>query len=132
VAFQVTDLLDPGGSVLGVHQSQQLLDIAESRRKAGAADNVAFRQSDARLFTADQPFDAIIARLLLFHLPDREEVLHSQMDSLRPGGTVVLLCAGVTRSLAPQIVARASPTRPSSDSTRSRCGSQNRSTLSAR
>lgn len=91
VAFQVAGLLDRAGSVLGVDQSQRLLDIAESRRKAASADNVAFRQSDARLFTAAEPFDAIIARLLLFHLSDREEVLRSQHDSLRPGGTMLLV-----------------------------------------
>jgi ubiquinone/menaquinone biosynthesis C-methylase UbiE len=91
VAFQVADMLDRAGSVLGVDESQRLLDIAETRRKAVAAENVAFRQADARLFTPSEPFDAIVARLLLFHLPDREAVLRNQMDALRPGGTMVLV-----------------------------------------
>ena len=91
VAFQVADLLDPGGSVLGVDQAERLLEIAERRRAAAGAENIGFIQADARAFSASEPFDAIVARLLLFHLPDREEVLRRQLDALRPGGTMVLV-----------------------------------------
>jgi ubiquinone/menaquinone biosynthesis C-methylase UbiE len=91
VAFQVADLLDPGGSVLGVDQAERLLEIAERRRAAAGAENIGFLQADARTFSASEPFDAIVARLLLFHLPDREEVLRRQLDALRPGGTMVLV-----------------------------------------
>jgi ubiquinone/menaquinone biosynthesis C-methylase UbiE len=91
VAFQVADLLDPSGSVLGVDQAERLLEIAERRRAAAGAENIGFLQADARAFSASEPFDAIVARLLLFHLPDREEVLRRQLDALRPGGTMVLV-----------------------------------------
>jgi SAM-dependent methyltransferase len=91
VAFQVADLLDPGGSVLGVDQAQRLLEIAERRRAAAGAQNIGFLQADARAFSASEPFDAVVARLLLFHLPDREEVLHRQLEALRPGGTMLVV-----------------------------------------
>jgi SAM-dependent methyltransferase len=91
VAFQVADLLDSGGSVLGVDQAERLLEIAERRRAAAGAENIGFLQADARAFSSSEPFDAIVARLLLFHLPDREEVLRRQLDALRPGGTMVLV-----------------------------------------
>jgi ubiquinone/menaquinone biosynthesis C-methylase UbiE len=91
VAFLAANLLDPVGSVLGVDQDERLLEIAESRRAAAGAKNVEFLQADVRTFTPSEPFDAIIARLLLFHLPDREEVLRRQLDALRPGGTMVLI-----------------------------------------
>jgi SAM-dependent methyltransferase len=91
VAFQMADLLDPGGSVLGVDQAERLLEIAERRRAAAGVENVGFLQADARAFSPSEPFDAIVARLLLFHLPDREEVLRRQLDALRPGGTMVLI-----------------------------------------
>jgi ubiquinone/menaquinone biosynthesis C-methylase UbiE len=91
VAFQVADLLDPGGSVLGVDQAERLLEIAERRRAAAGAENIEFLQADARTFSTSDPFDAIVARLLLFHLPDREDVLRRQLDALRPGGTMVLV-----------------------------------------
>ena len=91
VAFLVADLLDPGGSVLGVDQAERLLEVAEGTRAAAGADNIGFLHADARAFSASEPFDAIVARLLLFHLPDREEVLRRQLDALRPGGTMVLI-----------------------------------------
>ena len=91
VAFQVADLLDPGGSVLGVDQAERLLEIAERRRAAAGAENIGFLRADVRAFSASEPFDAIVARLLLFHLPDREEVLRRQLHALRPGGTMVLV-----------------------------------------
>jgi ubiquinone/menaquinone biosynthesis C-methylase UbiE len=91
VAFLVADLLGPGGSVLGVDQAQRMLEIAERRRAAAGAENISFLQADARAFTADEPFDAIVARLLLFHLPDREEVLRRQLAALCPGGTMLIV-----------------------------------------
>jgi ubiquinone/menaquinone biosynthesis C-methylase UbiE len=91
VALLVAGLLDTEGSVLGVDQSGRLLEIAERRRVAAGAENVSFVRSDARTFTADEPFDAIVARLLLFHLPDREELLRRQLEALRPGGKMVVI-----------------------------------------
>jgi SAM-dependent methyltransferase len=91
VAFLVADLLDAGGSVLGVDQAERLLEVAERRRAAAGAENIEFLQADVRAFSASEPFDAIVARLLLFHLPDREEILRRQLDALRPGGTTVLI-----------------------------------------
>lgn len=91
VAFVVGDLLDAGGSVLGVDQAERLLEIAEQRRAVAGAENIAFRQADARAFSPSEPFDAIVERLLLFHLPDRHEVLRRQLGALRPGGTMLLV-----------------------------------------
>lgn len=91
VASLVADLLDAGGSVLGVDQADRLLEVAERRRAAAGAENIEFLQADVRTFSASEPFDAIVARLLLFHLPDREDVLRRQLDALRPGGTMVVI-----------------------------------------
>jgi ubiquinone/menaquinone biosynthesis C-methylase UbiE len=91
VAFQMAGMLDPEGSVLGLDRDERLLEVAERRRAAADADNVEFAQGDARTFTASEPFDAVVARLLLFHLPDREDVLRRQLEALRPGGTMVIV-----------------------------------------
>jgi SAM-dependent methyltransferase len=87
----VADLLDPGGSVLGVDQAERLLEVAERRRASAGLENIEFRQADARTFSASERFDAIVARLLLFHLPDRGDVLRRQLDALRPDGTMVIV-----------------------------------------
>lgn len=91
VAFLLAALLEDGGSVLGVDREERLLEIAEQRRAAAGHANVAFVQGDARTFTAVEPFDAIVERLMLFHLPDREAVLRRQIDALKPGGTMLLV-----------------------------------------
>ena len=91
VAFMVAGLIGPGGSVVGVDQAARLLEIAEQRRAAAGLENVGFLHGDARTFTVSEPFDAVVARLLLFHLPDRQEVLRRQLDALRPGGKMVLV-----------------------------------------
>jgi ubiquinone/menaquinone biosynthesis C-methylase UbiE len=100
VAFQLVGLLDPGGSVLAVDQAARLLEVAERRRVAASADRVRFLRADARAFSASEPFDAVVARLLLFHLPDREQVLRRQLEALRPGGTMVVIESDIGASRA--------------------------------
>jgi SAM-dependent methyltransferase len=85
VAALAAELVGPEGSVLGVDQSEALLAVAESRR----GGNVAFEQGDARTFRAAEPFDAIVTRLLLFHLPDAVAVLRHHRQNLRAGGLIV-------------------------------------------
>ena len=91
VAFMVARLLGPEGSVVGVDQAARLLEVAEQRRAAAGLENIGFLHADARTFSAGKQFDAIVARLLVFHLPDREAVLRRTLDLLRPGGTLVLI-----------------------------------------
>jgi ubiquinone/menaquinone biosynthesis C-methylase UbiE len=91
VSRQIADLLDADGSIVAVEQSEKFLEIAERRRAAAGLDNIEFVESDVRTFAASDPFDAIVARLLFFHLPDREDVLRRQLKSLVPGGTMLLV-----------------------------------------
>ena len=44
-----------------------------------------------RTWRSEEPFDAVIGRLILFHLPDRLAVLRHHVAALRPGGLVVAL-----------------------------------------
>jgi SAM-dependent methyltransferase len=89
VALQVARLVGPGGSVLGIDQDQALLEVAEQRRLAAGADNVHFRHADVRGFQAAAPLDAVVGRLILFHLPDAVDVLRHHIDAVEPGGLVV-------------------------------------------
>jgi len=87
VALQVAGMVGPGGSVVGVDQSAEALEIARSR----ATPNVRFEQADVLTFRDPEPFDAIVARLLLFHLADPAELVRRHAEALRPGGVVVLI-----------------------------------------
>src|SRR4051794_18705043 len=85
VAELAAELVGADGSVLGVDRDERLLAVAASRR----AGNVAFVAGDARSFRDPDPFDALVMRLLLFHLPDAVDVLRHQMAALCPGGLIV-------------------------------------------
>jgi SAM-dependent methyltransferase len=90
VAAQVAELVGPSGSVVGVDREERLLALAEQRR---LAENVRFVEADVRTVRFDdEPFDAVVCRLLLFHLPDAVDVLrHHRGTSLRPGGKLVAI-----------------------------------------
>lgn len=90
VAFAVADLVGPRGAVVGIDQSDALLGVAEARRAERGLDNVRFARADARAFRDDEPFDAVVTRLLLFHLPDAVDVVRHHLGALGPGG---LFCA---------------------------------------
>ncbi|OBF36664.1 hypothetical protein A5724_12375 [Mycobacterium sp. ACS1612] len=89
VAFQVAELVGPEGSVVGVEQDPAQLAAALQRRDRAGLENVEFREGDARIFVDDKPFDAVVCRLLLMHLPDAVDVLAHQMRNLRTGGVFV-------------------------------------------
>lgn len=91
VAFDVASLVGPRGAVVGIDRSTRLLQIAEHRRLAAGVDNVTFVEADVRTFRDDEPFDAVVGRLILFHLPDAIEVLAHHIAALRPGGVVLAI-----------------------------------------
>ncbi len=87
VAMQVAQIVGPDGSVLGVDQAAEPLAVARER----AGPNVRFEQGDARTFRDEAPFDAIVMRLLLFHLPDAVDVCRHHMGALRDGGIMLAI-----------------------------------------
>jgi len=88
VAFQVAEMVGPEGSVVGVDREAPSLAVAESRR---TSDTVRFADGDVRTVRFDEPFDAIVCRLLVLHLPGAVDVLRHHRDNLRPGGLMVVL-----------------------------------------
>jgi ubiquinone/menaquinone biosynthesis C-methylase UbiE len=89
VSFQVAEMVGADGSVVGVERDRAQLDVAERRRTDLNARNVVFREGDARTFVDEEPFDAVVCRLLLMHLPDAVDVLSHHARNLAPGGVVV-------------------------------------------
>ena len=91
VAFEMAELVGEDGSVLGIDQSARLLGIAEERRLGAGLANVAFQEADVRTFRESEPFDAVVGRLILFHLPDARDVIAHHLAALRPGGAIVAI-----------------------------------------
>jgi SAM-dependent methyltransferase len=90
VAFAVADLVGPDGEVVGVDNEPRMVKLA-SQRAADRYAQVRFVEADVAAFRDDRVFDAIVARLILFHLPDPDSVLRHHLTALRPGGLMIAI-----------------------------------------
>jgi trans-aconitate methyltransferase len=79
------------GVVVGIDQAAPMLAVAEQRTVAAGIENVRFVQADVRTFRDRQPFDAVVGRLILFHLPDAVEVLRHHVGALTDNGLVLVI-----------------------------------------
>jgi SAM-dependent methyltransferase len=91
VAFQVAELVGSTGAVVGIDQSAAMLQVAERRRDAAGLQNVRFVEADVLAFRDPEPFDAVVGRLILFHLPDAVQVLRHHVGGLRDPGLMVMI-----------------------------------------
>lgn len=95
VAAAVAELVGPQGRVVGLDNDPRMLAEAEAR--TAHLPQVRFVQGDVTTWTAgdelghDGGFDAVVGRLILFHLSDPVAVLRHHLGAVRPGGRVVLL-----------------------------------------
>src|SRR5205823_4764636 len=88
-ALVAAELVGPEGRVVGVEINPANLTVACERARAAGLENVTFIEGDLRAdLPLEGPFDALIGRLILIHLPDRVEVLRSLGRLLRPGGLI--------------------------------------------
>ncbi len=90
--FYVAEILEqvgPGGSVVGIDASPQMLEVAA--RRCQGHDNVAFHEGDAtKLPVDDAGFDAAISVQVLEYVADTAAALGEFHRALRPGGRVLV------------------------------------------
>lgn len=80
----------PGGRVVGVDVSQDMLDLAEQR--CGDLPQVRLKQSKAeKLLEGDGSFDAAVCVQVLLYLSDVEAALCEIYRVLKPGGRVAVI-----------------------------------------
>ena len=91
VALMVAGMVGPTGAVVGLDQAADPLAEARSARRGAGLANVQFVEADARTWRDHEPFDAIVGRLLLFHLADPVAALLHHRQALRPGGLMVAI-----------------------------------------
>jgi ubiquinone/menaquinone biosynthesis C-methylase UbiE len=70
VALMAAELVGPSGSVIGVDRSAKALAVAETRAEAAGLSWVTFTQASLEELTADESFDAVVGRYVLFHQTD--------------------------------------------------------------
>ena len=89
VAMLIADLVGPQGSVVAIDRDTRLLEVAAARASTRA--QLRFVEGDVRSWRDTEPFDAIVGRLILFHLTDPVSVLRHHAASLRPAGLLLAL-----------------------------------------
>ncbi|MGH9211682.1 MAG: methyltransferase domain-containing protein [Acidimicrobiales bacterium] len=91
VALLAADAVAPGGAAVGIDQSPEALTAARERAAARGITNVSFIAGDVCDFHDDEPFDAVVGRLVLGHTPDPVAVIGHHAASLPAGGIVLAM-----------------------------------------
>jgi SAM-dependent methyltransferase len=89
VTFVAADLVGPDGYVIGVDCWPEAIARARLRARQAGLRRVRFLEGDIHDPAPGGPFDAIVERLVLMHLPDPVTVLRRQATVLRAGGLIV-------------------------------------------
>ena len=70
VSVLLAGLVGPDGAVVGVDMDPAVLELARARTAASGLRNVSFVEADLAGLRLDEPFDALVGRLILLHLED--------------------------------------------------------------
>lgn len=97
----------PGGSVIGVEMTQQMIAAAERNAKASGVNNVEFRAGDAdSLPVSDGSIDHVISNCVVNLVPDKKKVFSEIYRVLKPGGSFSITDL-VGENLPPDVLASA-------------------------
>jgi SAM-dependent methyltransferase len=109
VARLLAEIVGPTGAVIGVDRSRDALDVARERTRIAGLRHVEFHEGDVTAWQDVSRFDAIVERLLLFHMADPTAVVRHHVEAnLAEGGTFVAIDFDIGAS-------RAEPPTPIAD-----------------
>lgn len=86
--------LVPGGKVVGVDRSPDMIQYARQHFPSGKIPNLSFLQADASALPFDAEFDAIFSNAVLHWVIDHKPVLAGIARGLQPGGRCILQMGG--------------------------------------
>lgn len=89
VARAVAEIVGPTGEVVGIDLDPRM--IAAARARSSGLANVRFAEGDVAQWGGDDEYDALVGRLILFHVPDPVGVLRHHLQAVRRGGRVVMI-----------------------------------------
>lgn len=95
----------PAGRVIAVDASAGMLREARKLVEANGWGNVQLLEQDAARLEVDAELDAVLFSLSYSVLPDPQAALARAWERLRPGGRVVVMDVGLTRSRAHRLLA---------------------------
>jgi ubiquinone/menaquinone biosynthesis C-methylase UbiE len=89
VALLAAGIVGSTGSVTGVERDPRAVTSASQRAAQAGMTHIRFLEGDAEtLDNIEGPFDAVVCRLVLMHLPDPKRALMRAAERLRPGGLI--------------------------------------------
>ncbi len=91
VARLAGQLVGSAGKVVGIDRAAQALAVARRRVAEAGEHHVSFVEGDVLSWRSDQPFDAVVGRLVLFHLPDPVATVRHHVQNLAANGLFVAL-----------------------------------------
>ena len=80
----------PQGQVVGIDNSEAMMDLANREYPHNHFVNLAFQQMDARELQFDDQFDVVFSNAVLHWIDDHRPVLNGMFRSLKPGGRMLL------------------------------------------
>jgi SAM-dependent methyltransferase len=80
----------PAGRVTGLDSDAALVAVVDENLRAEGHRNCEVVRGDVCAGEIEGTYDLVFARLLLFHLPQRVEVLRKLWDAVAPGGHLVV------------------------------------------
>lgn len=84
----------PGGSVVGIDSSEEMVKLSQKLFSAGAFKNLKFLHGDANNLPFKNEFDIIFSNATLHWIPDHRGVLKGIYQSLKRGGKVLVQMGG--------------------------------------
>jgi trans-aconitate 2-methyltransferase len=84
----------PGGQVLGIDSSQDMIDFARKRFPQSQHANLRFELGDALSLDFDREFDLVTSFACLHWIEDHLSVLTGVRRCLKPGGRLLFQCGG--------------------------------------
>jgi ubiquinone/menaquinone biosynthesis C-methylase UbiE len=91
VARLTGQLVGPKGLVVGLDRSVQALTVARQRVEAAGENHVSFVEGHVGRWRADEAFDAVVGRLVLFHLAHPVIAVRHHVEDLGAGGLFVAI-----------------------------------------
>ncbi len=91
VSMIAARIVGPSGETVGIDRSSEAIAMAARRAAAAGLEQAKFAVGDIHDVIPDEPYDALVGRFILLHVPDRVALLRSLFRHLRDDATIAFV-----------------------------------------